>query len=86
MIVPRLALRKVFITIKRETRIDRTFKLIDSFVRGMNQSRKEFCKSFQMNEFIKGKIKQSPYINGIFKLKRNDEKAIYEKLRSIYKI
>jgi hypothetical protein len=86
MIVSRLALRKVFITIKRKTRIDRVFKLIDSFERGMNQSRKGFCNSFKMEKFIKAKTKQSPYINGIFKLKRKDEKAIYEKLRSIYKV
>ena len=86
MIVLRLALRKMLITIKKATRIDWVFKLIDSFVRGMNQSRKAFCNSFRLKEFVKARDKQSPYIHEIFKLKRKEEKAIYEKLRSIYKV
>ena len=85
MTIARIAIRKILITIKCKTGIGTALRTMDTFFKGMSDCRKIMFGYFSKKSYIEKIDKDTPYIKSIFRYGRKEKKAIYEKLKSIYK-
>jgi ERCC4-type nuclease len=85
MIIARIALRKILTASRRKVGVEHVLRGLNTFSKKMRKCIKDFFGSFRKNNYVDKDDQNTPYLMSVYKFGHKENKAIYQKLKSIYK-
>jgi len=85
MIIARIALRKILTTIRKKMGAEYVSRGLNTFSKKMRSRIKYYPEDCHKNKYVATGDYATPYLMSVYKFGHKENKAIYKKLRSIYK-
>lgn len=85
MIIARMALRKILTASRRKMGVEHVLRRLNTFSKKMRSRIQNFTVNYRKSKYVASEDYTTPYLTSVYKIGHKENKAIYEKLKSIYK-
>lgn len=85
MIIARMALRKILTASSGKMGVEHVLRRLNTFSKKMRSRIQNFSEKYRKSKYVASEDYTTPYLMSVYKFGHKENKAIYQKLKSIYK-